>query len=81
MHGLTPNERAAMNHVDTPEHERARLYGRMLRATAECYAVAADAPGLAPSAAVYLYVESVRLHHESGFALDRADKLETADAS
>jgi hypothetical protein len=73
---LTPDERAAMNHTGTPEHERTRLYARDMRYRAEAYALAADAPGLRKDAARFLYAESVRLTHESGLWLDHADYLE-----
>ena len=84
MHGLTEDEVARLNHVDTPRHERQRLYAKRLRAVADAYVVAADAPGLAKSAARYLYAEGSRLTRESMFAYELADAFEltdTADAS
>jgi hypothetical protein len=83
MHGLTPEEWAALNSVHTPRPERQRLYGKRLRATADAYIVAADAPGLAKSAARYLFAEGMRLTSESAFAYELADvmdDLETAEA-
>lgn len=73
---LSDEERAAMNSTRTSESDRLRLYGRDLRATAQAYAVAADAPGLRKDAARYLFQESERLFREGGAALDRADDLE-----
>jgi len=75
MYGLTDDERATMNSTDTTRGERMRLYAKTLRATAEAYACAADAPGLRKDAARYLYAESMRLTRESGAALDAADDL------
>jgi hypothetical protein len=77
---LTAEERDAKNSTTTPASERMRLYGRDLRATAQAYAVAADAPGLRKDAAKYLFAESMRLTREGGAALDRADELETQEA-
>lgn len=76
---LTDEERAARNSVQTPEHERMRLYGRDLRATSQAYAVAADAPGLRKDAARFLFQESLRLDREGMAALERADAMETQD--
>lgn len=59
-----------------PRHETERLYAADLIATSEAYAVAADAPGLSTQASRHLYRESIRLHHEAGLHLDRADELE-----
>jgi hypothetical protein len=73
---LTADELAAEQNVNTPVNERIRLYARRLREHAECYAVAADAPGLRKDAARYLYAESTRLTRESGLWFDKADELD-----
>jgi hypothetical protein len=70
---LTDEERAALNSIDTPAHERRRLYARDLRVTAEAYATAADAPGLGASAKAFLSSEAGRLTRESGGQFDLAD--------
>jgi len=77
---LSAGERHQLNRVSTPEHTRARLYGRDLLATADCYTRAADAVGLRKDAARYLANEGARLHREGMLWLDRADELEGARA-
>jgi hypothetical protein len=72
---LTEEERDALNNSGTSQEERHRLYAQDLRHTGECYAVAADAPGLRKDAARYLYQESMRLINEANIYQDRLEAL------